>query len=144
MLFTHRYAKLHGYDSHLWDTIFDKTRSPVWSAVGLPLSLVQKAKQEYDWVVALDCDMMFVNMEVSIEEVLEQYVPESSPDSKDVHLLITEDGRGLAGGAFLIRGSDEGRKLVESVYGTAVNHPYDRHDLKDQWSFLWHLMRPKA
>ena len=34
------------------------------------------------------------------------------------HLIITEDGRGLAGGSFMIRNSPEGRALVESVYGT--------------------------
>lgn len=48
-----------------------------------------------------------------------------------------------AGGIFFVRNSPEGKALVSSVYGE-VDNVYNRHDLKDQWSFLWHLMRPKA
>eukprot|EP00392_Amoebophrya_sp_AT5.2_P008593 g8621.t1 len=139
-----RYAKVHGYDSHLWNVTFDASRAPVWSAVGLPLSLVQ-APSDYDWVLAADCDMMFVNMHVPLERILDEYVNEDTdPEAKNVHVLITEDGRGLAGGIFLIRNSKEGREIIESVYGGALNNVYDRHDLKDQWSFLWHFIRPKA
>lgn len=58
-------------------------------------------------------------------------------------MLITEDGRGLAGGIFFIRNSYEGKAFIESIYGDK-NTVYDRHDLKDQWSFLWQLVRPKA
>ncbi|CAD7933984.1 unnamed protein product [Amoebophrya sp. A25] len=141
-----RYAALHGYDSHLWNSTFDANRAPVWSAVGLPLSLVQPeySGTHYDWVVAADCDMMFINMDVKIEKILDEYVnEETDPAAKDVHVLITEDGRGLAGGIFLIRNSPEGRAIIQSVYGER-NTVYDRHDLKDQWSFLWHFIRPKA
>lgn len=75
---------------------------------------------------------------------MDEYVNEEvDPTAKDVHLLITEDGRGLAGGIFFIRNSPQGHALVRSVYGDAGT-VYDRHDLKDQWSFLWHLIRPKA
>lgn len=52
----------------------------MWSAVGLPLSLVkpgcdrERDAECYDWILAADCDMMFVNMEVPLEKVLDEYV----------------------------------------------------------------------
>lgn len=77
---------------------FDARRAPVWSAVGLPLSLVQNPKYpDYDWILAADCDMMFVNMHTPLERILEEYVNDDvDPDAKNVHVVISEDGRGLA------------------------------------------------
>eukprot|EP00397_Hematodinium_sp_SG-2012_P051925 GEMP01061129.1.p1 GENE.GEMP01061129.1~~GEMP01061129.1.p1 ORF type:complete len:283 (+),score=43.20 GEMP01061129.1:439-1287(+) len=129
-----KYASLHGYRNELWNVTFDSARHPVWSAVGLPLSLLED--ESVDWVIALDCDMMFVDMERTVDSIITQYF-----DNDDVHFFITEDGRGLAGGSFIVRRTPKGKEFLESVYGPG---PYDDHDLRDQWSFLWHLVRPAA
>lgn len=50
------------YESVLTNVTFDAERAPVWAAVGLPLSLVQNS--DADWILAADCDMMFINMDV--------------------------------------------------------------------------------
>lgn len=129
------YTRLHGYRNELWNVTFDASRHPVWSAVGLPLSLL--GGDSVDWVVALDCDMMFIDMERTIDSILATY----DAENQDVHFFISEDGRGLAGGAFIVRNSVEAATFLKSVYAPG---PYDDHDLRDQWSFLWHLVRPGA
>merc|ERR1711920_853248 len=61
-----------------------------------------------------------------------------------VHFLISEDGRGLAGGNWIVRNSAKGREFLREVYGVddMQQNPFMRHDLRDQFSLLWHLVRP--
>ncbi|CEM36601.1 unnamed protein product [Vitrella brassicaformis CCMP3155] len=62
-----------------------------------------------------------------------------------VHLLISEDGRGLAGGNWLVRNSPWSKQFLREVYGPdGPSNPFLRHDLRDQFSLLWHLIRPLA
>ncbi|KAF4743281.1 hypothetical protein FOZ62_028264 [Perkinsus olseni] len=45
----------------------------------------------------------------------------------------------------MIRNSDWSRSFLRSVLGPLDEvHPYDRHDLKDQFALLWHVLRPLA
>lgn len=61
--------------------------------------------------------MMFVNMDVPVEQILDEYVNEDlDPSAKDVHVLITEDGRGLAGGIFMIRNSPQGMTTLRMFF----------------------------
>mmetsp|Transcript_8669 Transcript_8669/g.19193 ORF Transcript_8669/g.19193 Transcript_8669/m.19193 type:complete len:228 (+) Transcript_8669:2-685(+) len=98
----------------------------------------------------MDCDSLFVNMDVTIDSILYRFAARETPWGKleldpDVHFLISEDGRGLAGGNWIIRNSATGRKLLSQVYGSnddPEQHPYLKHDLRDQFALLWHLMRP--
>lgn len=104
---------------------------------------------EYDWILSMDCDSLFVNMDITLDSVLYRFAGRETPwgtleIDPDVHFLISEDGRGLAGGNWIVRNSPRGRKFLRDVYGAddSAANPFLRHDLRDQFSLLWHLVRP--
>ncbi|CAK9034698.1 2-galactosyltransferase [Durusdinium trenchii] len=143
------YCTRHGYGLE-WTSerpASSKARHPVWGQIAGPLELINSGK--YDWILSMDCDSLFVDMSVTLDSLLYRFASRATPWGKlelnpDVHFLISEDGRGLAGGNWLVRSSPEGRKFLQEVYGpddVALN-PYMRHDLRDQFSLLWHLVRP--
>jgi len=97
----------------------------------------------------MDCDALFVNMDVTIDSLLYRFAARETPWGKleldpDVHFLISEDGRGLAGGNWIVRNSPRGHEFLHEVYGTEdpKQNPFLRYDLRDQVSLLWHLVRP--
>merc|ERR1719359_366886 len=96
-------------------------RHPVWGQLAGPLELLEQ--QRYDWILSMDCDSLFVNMDVTIDSLLYRFAARETPWGKfeldpDVHFLISEDGRGLAGGNWIIRNSLRGREFLQDVYGT--------------------------
>lgn len=143
------YCARHGYGLE-WTSqrpASSKGRHPVWGQIAGPLDLINSGK--YDWVLSMDCDSLFVDMSVTIDSLLYRFASRATPWGKleidpDVHFLISEDGRGLAGGNWIVRNSPVGREFLAEVYGPEdVNqNPYMRHDLRDQFSLLWHLVRP--
>lgn len=145
------YSQRHGYgmEWHSERPTFALSRHAVWGQVAGPLELLQESPARYDWIMSMDCDSLFVNMEVTIESVLYRFAARETPWGKleldpSVFFLISEDGRGLAGGNWIVRNSPEGRQFLQSVYGPddPEQNPYLRHDLRDQFSLLWHLVRP--
>lgn len=147
------YCQRHGYGME-WRSErpeLARSRHAVWGQLAGPLELLHESPARYDWIMSMDCDSLFVNMEVTIESVLYQFAARETPWGKleldpSVFFLISEDGRGLAGGNWIVRNSPEGRQFLHSVYGSddPEQNPYLRHDLRDQFSLLWHLVRPGA
>jgi len=147
----HAYCQRHGYGNE-WTSqrpALSQNRHPVWGQIAGPLELMEQMESRYDWVMSMDCDSMFVNMDVTIDFLLYRFAARETPWGKleldpDVHFLISEDGRGLAGGNWIVRNSPGGRSFLREVYGPddEKQNPYMRHDLRDQFSLLWHLVRP--
>uniref|UniRef100_A0A0G4GD06 Nucleotide-diphospho-sugar transferase domain-containing protein n=1 Tax=Chromera velia CCMP2878 TaxID=1169474 RepID=A0A0G4GD06_9ALVE len=165
------YCDLHGY-ANLFHERFDdgredtKGRHPVWGGVALALRYLEEG--EYDWVFSIDCDSLVVDLETTVEHLIFKYagdplsalsvgkedlgrsgVEEMKLELDDeVHLIISEDGRGLAGGNWLIRRSDWSISFLRSVLGPSGDlmslNPFDRHNLKDQFSLLWHIVVPET
>jgi len=145
------YCSRHGYGVEWTSTrpASSASRHPVWGQLAGPLELLEAADSKYDWIMSMDCDSLFVNMGVTIDSLLYRFAARETPWGKleidpNVHFLISEDGRGLAGGNWIVRNSPRGRELLREVYGPddPTRNPYMRHDLRDQFSLLWHLIRP--
>lgn len=144
------YTRRHGYASEWTDRMRAMgDRHPVWGQLAGPLQLLEDSSKAYDWVLSMDCDSLFVNMKATLDSLLYRFAARDTPWGvlqldPDVHFLISEDGRGMAGGNWMVRNSDQGRELLRSVYGSddAERNPYLKHDLRDQFSLLWHLVRP--
>eukprot|EP00929_Paragymnodinium_shiwhaense_P097788 TRINITY_DN59391_c0_g1_i1.p1 TRINITY_DN59391_c0_g1~~TRINITY_DN59391_c0_g1_i1.p1 ORF type:complete len:505 (+),score=48.41 TRINITY_DN59391_c0_g1_i1:94-1608(+) len=145
------YTSLHGYGMEWTDRkpSSSSSRHPVWGQLAGPLELLEEQPSRYDWVFSMDCDSLFVNTSVTVDSLLYRFAARETPWGKleldpDVHWLISEDGRGLAGGNWIVRNSQRGRDFLRSVYGVddEQSNPYLRHDLRDQFSLLWHLVRP--
>mmetsp|Transcript_107489 Transcript_107489/g.272742 ORF Transcript_107489/g.272742 Transcript_107489/m.272742 type:complete len:489 (+) Transcript_107489:76-1542(+) len=145
------YCTKHGYGVE-WTSQRPQSsasRHPVWGQLAGPLELLEEGR--YDWILSMDCDSLFVNMGVTVDSLLYRFAARETPWGKleidpDVHFLISEDGRGLAGGNWIVRNSPAGRTFLREVYGPndEAQNPYMRHDLRDQFSLLWHLVRPGA
>lgn len=141
------YTQRHGY-ANLFHNQKMGTRHPVWEALSLTLYHLEHGAEHYDWLFWLDCDAMFVDQSRTLEFLLLKFagLPDGSALDPNVHLLISEDGRGLAGGNWMVRNSEWGRSFIRSVLGPddERTNPFMRHDLRDQFSLLWHLVRPGA
>lgn len=147
------YGSQHGYGVE-WTNQRPRTtasRHPVWGQLSGPLELLEAPESRYDWVFSMDCDSLFVNLGVTIDSLLYRFAARETPWGKleldpEVHFLISEDGRGLAGGNWIVRNSAQGRGFLREVLGEddAAQNPFMRHDLRDQFSLLWHLVRPGA
>jgi hypothetical protein len=143
------YTERHGYANLFHDKRMF-ARHPVWEALSLTLHHLENPRdgERYDWLLWLDCDAMFVDMERTIDYLLLRFagLPDGSGLDPNVHFIISEDGRGLAGGNWMVRNSEWGRRFLRSVLGPddEAQNPFMRHDLRDQFSLLWHLVRPGA
>lgn len=145
------YTSRHGYGME-WTSQRPRSsasRHPVWGQLAGPLELLTSPESRYDWVLSMDCDSLFVNMGITLDSLLYRFAARETPWGKleldpDVHFLISEDGRGLAGGNWIVRNSAQGRRFLQEVYGDddPAQNPFMRHDLRDQFSLLWHLVRP--
>eukprot|EP00930_Biecheleria_cincta_P082811 TRINITY_DN72460_c0_g1_i1.p1 TRINITY_DN72460_c0_g1~~TRINITY_DN72460_c0_g1_i1.p1 ORF type:complete len:509 (+),score=82.59 TRINITY_DN72460_c0_g1_i1:37-1563(+) len=145
------YCSRHGYGLE-WTSQrpeSSKARHPVWGQIAGPLELIEAENSKYDWVLSMDCDSLVVDMSTTVDSLLYRFAARATPWGKleldpGVHFLISEDGRGLAGGNWIVRNSREGREFLREVYGPddEKQNPYMRHDLRDQFSLLWHLVRP--
>jgi hypothetical protein len=131
-----QYSKKFNYtiafetDSKSIITRYANYSSPVWAAIALPLFLLESSKN-YTYVVSMDCDALFIDQSRRIESIISRF-PEKS-------LFISEDGRGLSGGNWIVKNSPWSRKLLRSIIKTPG---YDLFDLKDQFGFLWSLLGP--
>ena len=100
-------------------------RHPVWGQIAGPLELLNSGKyvaqQEsaleprlsQDWVFSMDCDSLFVDLSTTVDSLLYRFASRTTPWGKleldpMVHFLISEDGRGLAGGNWIVRSSPQG------------------------------------
>lgn len=127
-----QYVGKHGYVS-VFKTVNEDApgRHPVWSALALPLRLLET--DAFDYVMWMDCDALFIDQDRKIEEIIRMQ------PRKD--LYISEDGRGLSGGNWIVRNSQWSKSLLRSVL---ANPDFDKFDLKDQFGLLWTLLRPGA
>lgn len=145
------YTSRHGYGME-WTDKKPRTaasRHPVWGQLAGPMELLEATDKSYDWLFSMDCDSLFVDLDTTIDSILYRFAARETPWGKleldpQVHFLISEDGRGLAGGNWIVRNSAQGRQFLRDVYGPddVAQNPFMRHDLRDQFSLLWHLVRP--
>lgn len=145
------YCGRHGYSVQWTDRKPQRaaSRHPVWGQLAGPLELLEAPDSQFDWIMSMDCDSLFVNTDITVDHVLYRFAGRETPWGKleldpDVHFLVSEDGRGLAGGNWIVRNSPAGRAFLSEVYGpdSEAENAYMRHDLRDQFSLLWHLVRP--
>lgn len=125
-----QYAQKHGYTSIFKIKNEDAPgRHPAWASLAIALNLLRAGK--YDFVMWMDCDALFVDQSRKIEEILQMY------PGKDIY--ISEDGRGLSGGNWIVRNSMYSIELLVSILG---NRDFENWDLRDQFGLLWTLLRP--
>lgn len=81
------YCELHGYNlvSFRIDSEFLEGRHPQWGKIKIILDIIQQEK--FDWVFFIDCDCLFMNPGISLEEFIDDrfqiILPEGgcSPDN---------------------------------------------------------------
>lgn len=125
-----QYSEKHGYVSVFKSVNEDAPgRHPVWASIALALNLLNTGN--YDFVMWMDCDALFIDQSRKIEEILQMY------PGKDIY--ISEDGRGLSGGNWIVKNSRFAKKVLQDVFS---NRDFDKWDLRDQFGLLWTLLRP--
>jgi hypothetical protein len=122
-----QYVSRHGYGL-VFKTKNDFSdsagRHAVWTSIGLVLNLLKSS--QYDYVMWMDCDAMYMNHSTRIEDLIQRY------PGRD--LYISEDGRGLSGGNWIVRNSNYSQKLLGKIFD---DKNFDQWDLRDQFGFLW-------
>ena len=136
-----QYVAKHGYRNVFETDNVAAPKHPVWSAFALPLKMLESG--EFDYVMWMDCDALFIDQTRTIEDLMFIAEPElaSEPGNSKADLFISEDGRGLSGGNWIIRNSPWSIQLLKTLLH---NPEYDEWDLRDQFSLLWTLLRPSV
>lgn len=94
------YTKRHDYDLFVETKSLDTTRPHAWSKIKAVSKYLNTGK--YDWVMWMDCDSFFMNVDLRLEHVLNQ----------NYDLIISEDGAMLNSGVFFVGVREEVCDLV--------------------------------
>ena len=111
------YCKKWGYDYICETQTLDADRPPAWSKI----LLLKNNLDEYDWLYWIDADAIIMNLEVSLESIIDENY------SMIVAKLESEDLFGnlhLNTGSFFIKSDAKGKKLLDDIYqqGQFTNH----------------------
>ena len=89
-----KYCKTHSYDFINYTHTLDDTRHPAWSKI----KAIQKHINNYDWIMWIDADAIFLNQNIKIESLLDE----------EYNVIISKDvWKNINSGAFLIKGKTE-------------------------------------
>lgn len=119
------YCQIHGYD---YIEINDKNTdirnniSPLhpylnWCKVSLLYDTLITNK--YDWVFWLDCDAVFTNKDIKLEDIINTVNSESMVGSDDTEIIVTKEESGccvISTGAMLIRNSEWSKNFLKAWY----------------------------
>eukprot|EP01138_Halocafeteria_seosinensis_P006524 gb/GECG01006669.1/.p1 GENE.gb/GECG01006669.1/~~gb/GECG01006669.1/.p1 ORF type:complete len:510 (+),score=23.29 gb/GECG01006669.1/:1-1530(+) len=113
-------------------------RPPAWGKV----SLVAKHLKDHDWVVWMDCDSFFMNLNISISTFIVNAVKTAEFDVVP-DFVVSEDAFMLNTGIFAIRNSEWSRNFLRMWSGgdllfanKKTKSPYIHHSLWEQAELL--------
>lgn len=101
-----KYARRHGYDCRVYDSALDPTRLTKWSKYIAMLSAMH-----YEWVCWADCDALFMNMSLSVEDMLSEALAKK-PGAK---MIFGADFNGLNSGLILAKGDEWTRQCLQTI-----------------------------
>jgi hypothetical protein len=88
---------------------------------------VQKYLPLHDWVLWMDCDSLFMNTDMLLEQVIVSALA-AADTAADVHAILSSDGAMLNTGVMLFRRHPWTFTFLDEVYsvgnGTFINHPW--------------------
>lgn len=132
------YTRKHGYGLFIETERLDPTRPHAW---GKMLALLKHAEQA-EWLVWVDCDSFFMNMEVQLEQLLptqSQCVEHENraPDGQNSHFVVTEDAAMLNTGVFFVRNHRWSLDVLRRAYGVddsghIAPSPFENHPWWEQ------------
>ena len=125
------YTKRHGYELFVETKSLDGSRPHAWSKIKAVSKYLETGR--FDWVMWMDCDSFFMNVNLRLEHVLD-----SAYD-----LIISEDGAMLNSGVFFIRNTAWSRAFLGRVYGSD-NNPLIEHPWWEQASMMFWLHHDEA
>lgn len=136
------YAARHGYGYRVHrDPSHAEGRPPAWGK----LRVVQAALEEgiWDWVLWIDCDLYFMDLDTTIDSLLLRYGSDGNESAlaidPSVHLLLTEDSQMLNTAIFLMRRSAWSLDLLRKVWGPDES-PFINHTWWEQAAFAQELL----
>mmetsp|Transcript_14808 Transcript_14808/g.37644 ORF Transcript_14808/g.37644 Transcript_14808/m.37644 type:complete len:639 (-) Transcript_14808:66-1982(-) len=137
----YRYAERHGY-VHCEFPSLDPTRKPSWSKVMAVRSLLGS----FDRVVWVDQDVVFLNISLSIPELIAPVVPAIA--YRNVDLIAQQDigGRLMNSGFMIMQNTEWMRRLLEQAYRVVEEPAHSTHKwvgLTDQYG-LSHILQMRS
>lgn len=123
------YASLHSHELFHFEQPF-VTQAHPWMN---KLLAIERKLQDFEWIFWVDCDLFFVNPNLSVHTL----VAEAVRQNPDVSLIITEDGMMLNSGSFLLRNSHWGVDfLAQTMDLLSAPMPYSFQHM------AWHEQAP--
>jgi hypothetical protein len=114
-----KYCDIHGYDLIQFkiDEEFLEGRHPQWGKIKLLQNLL--IKKSHDWIFFLDCDCLFMNLSIKLEDIIDErfelIIPEGggSPDN-----CVSDDYRknNLMSSQMLVKNSDLSLELLREIW----------------------------
>jgi len=106
------YTKRHGYELFVETKSLDNTRPHAWSKIRAMSKYLETGR--FDWVMWMDCDSFFMNVNLRLEHVLDNAYD----------LIISEDGAMLNSGVFFIRDTAWSRDFLKHPHTHTHTHRY--------------------
>eukprot|EP00940_MAST-03C_sp_MAST-3C-sp2_P001351 g1351.t1 len=122
----YEYSRRRGYPLFMETKSLDDSRPPAWSKIKAVLKYLKTGT--FDWVMWMDCDSFFMDMDAPLERFLD--------DRFD--MILSEDGAMLNTGVFFAKRSEWTIAYLERTYG-ADDNPLIRHPWWEQAAMLFWL-----
>lgn len=98
------YAKLHGYDIYLYNTLLDSSKLAPWNKI----LAIQNHINDYDYIFWTDADSLIMNFDIKLEEFIDE--------NYDLIISKEEVMNNLNTGHFFIKNSQWSKSLLENLY----------------------------
>eukprot|EP00927_Polykrikos_kofoidii_P051675 TRINITY_DN45466_c0_g1_i1.p1 TRINITY_DN45466_c0_g1~~TRINITY_DN45466_c0_g1_i1.p1 ORF type:complete len:451 (+),score=31.73 TRINITY_DN45466_c0_g1_i1:69-1421(+) len=127
------YTSRHGYGYVLYLDIDTGGRPPAWGKIRALQEVIEKGT--YEWVLWVDCDIYFMDLNATIDAILLRY----AGMDRGVHLIINEDNQMLNTAVMLMRRSDWSLELLRRAWGPD-NSPFINHTWWEQAALAHELL----
>ena len=115
------YCTRHGYDFIEDESIYDTSKPIPWSKIPLILKYINK----YDYIVWIDADILIMNLNITIESIIEKY--------QNFDIICGSDWRMINTGFMIMTNSTFCKDFLASVQ----TNVYDPHEDKNERYLNW-------
>jgi len=139
------YVKRFGYDLIVERQRRDEGRPHAWGKIRVMQQYI--AEGRWDWVVWLDCDSYFMNVNQTLDSIIFKYgavgppAPGQEPQlDPSFETLVSEDKAMLNTGVFFMKSTQTNLRLLEECWGGARS-PFIDHPWWENAAFTWLFLK---
>ena len=116
------YVNRHNLDLHISTQNFNSNIHWGWNKY----YIISKIISQYDWVVWIDIDCLFINKKVSLRDYIDDSYSLILGENKNPPFWYTEEKTYIENGVFLLKNDEYGKSMLNLFMDGFIDHPW--HD----------------